>query len=133
MDGVDLDAHGLGHYVVTSMTKPFHSKYHHVYFDNFFNSTKLLQDLLVKKTYACGTVRSNRKGLPPKKRRTGEISVEQKGDTNLIYTQWKDKRDVVALFYLQTVELSLCSKEPHVRGGRGGVISEGQTKGHSHV
>ena len=29
MDGVDLDAHGLGHYVVTLMTKPSHGKYHH--------------------------------------------------------------------------------------------------------
>ena len=46
MDGVDLDANGLGHYVVTSMTKPFRGKYHHVYFVNFFNSPKLLQDLL---------------------------------------------------------------------------------------
>ena len=59
MDGVDLDANGLGHYVVTSMTKPFHGKYHHVYFDNFFNSPKLLQNLLAKKMYACGTVRTN--------------------------------------------------------------------------
>ena len=121
-DGVDLDENGLGHYVVTSMTKPFHGRYHHVYFDNFFNSPKLLQDLLGKKTYACGTVRSNRKGLPPKKKLgTGEIHIEQKGNTNLVYTQWKDKRDVAVL------STNCSPKEQHVttqRRGRGGVISE---------
>ena len=41
---------------LTSMTKPFHGKYHLVYFDNFFNLPKLLQDLQANKTYVCGTI-----------------------------------------------------------------------------
>ena len=60
---------GLGHYVVMNMTKPFNGKGRHVYFDNFFNSPALMEDLLKEKTLACGTVRTNRKGLrkPSKK------------------------------------------------------------------
>ena len=34
---------------------------HHVFFDNFFTTTKLLEHLETNDTYACGTVRYNRK------------------------------------------------------------------------
>ena len=57
--------HGLGYDVVTKMVRPFMNKNHHVYFDNFFSSTKLLEHLESNSTYACATVRCNRKDLPP--------------------------------------------------------------------
>ena len=38
---------------------------HHVFFDNFFTSEKLLEDLLSDGIYACGTARKDRKGFPP--------------------------------------------------------------------
>lgn len=34
-----------------------------VYFDNFFSSVALLEKLKTENTCACGTIRSNRKGL----------------------------------------------------------------------
>ena len=37
--------------------------YHHVYQDNYYNSVSIAEKLLVNKTRACGTIRSNR-GLP---------------------------------------------------------------------
>ena len=37
---------------------------HHVYMDNYYTSTNLFDFLVANKTYACGTVRSSRKGLP---------------------------------------------------------------------
>jgi phage shock protein PspC (stress-responsive transcriptional regulator) len=37
---------------------------HHVYMDNWYSSPKLFQRLIEVGTGACGTVRSNRKGLP---------------------------------------------------------------------
>ncbi|KAK3735838.1 hypothetical protein QZH41_007478 [Actinostola sp. cb2023] len=90
---------GIGYDVVTGMTSPFYNKYHHVYFDNFFSSPKLLDDLLKQNTYACSTVRPNRKGLPPcskqKLKNTGETLCSQKSE--LLYTKWHDKRDVNVL------------------------------------
>lgn len=56
---------GLGYNVVTDISRPFLGKNHHLFFDNFFSSPKLLDDLLAEKTYARATVCVNRKGLPP--------------------------------------------------------------------
>ena len=55
---------GLAGNVVLKLTRHITDKYHHVYFDNFFSSPKLLNILLAKKTYACGTVRRSRRGYP---------------------------------------------------------------------
>ena len=89
-------ANGLGYSVVMELMSPFLNKNHHVYFDNFFPSPKLLQDLQNEGTYACSTVRAGRVGLLPsscrKLKREGEMICEQKG--NLVYTKWHDKRDV---------------------------------------
>ena len=56
--------HGLGYDVVMKMIQPYMNKNHHVYFDNFFSSPVLLEHLELQQTYACSTVRCNRKGLP---------------------------------------------------------------------
>ena len=55
---------GLGMRVVKSLTRHLVGKFHHIYFDNFFSSPKLLHDLLQDGIYACGTVRVNRRGWP---------------------------------------------------------------------
>ena len=56
--------HGLGARVVKTLTADFKGKHHHVYFDNFFSSLKLLEDLEEDKIYGCGTARKDRKGFP---------------------------------------------------------------------
>ena len=102
---------GLGYSVMMSMTEPYWNKFHHVFFDNFFNSPKLLVDLMNKNTYACGTVKPKCKGLPPppsSKLKPGEKVVLQKGLTNLVYTQWHDKRDV------RVLSTNACPKESDV-------------------
>ena len=86
---------GLGYDVVMKMASPFLKKHRHIFFDNFFTSTKLMEDLLAQDTYACGTVRSNRKHLPPcakNKLRQGEKVCAQRG--KIIFTKWHDKRDI---------------------------------------
>ena len=87
---------GLGYEVVMDLISPFYNQNYHVYFDNFFASPKLMEDLLNEGTYACSTVRIDRKGLPPcsrtKLKRAGETLHSQKG--NLLFTKWHDKRDV---------------------------------------
>ncbi len=55
---------GLGAHVVKDLSKDFYGKWHHVYFDNFFTSKKLLCDLEYIQIYGCGTARRNRLGFP---------------------------------------------------------------------
>ncbi|XP_064382929.1 piggyBac transposable element-derived protein 4-like [Halichondria panicea] len=54
----------LGTRVVKDLTTSLKGKYHHVYFDNYFTSLNLLEDLEKDGIYACGTTRSNRVGFP---------------------------------------------------------------------
>ena len=96
--GKELDGHpriyGLG-YDVHKFVRPFMNRNHHVLFDNFFTMTKLLEHLETNDTYACGTVRCNRKDLPPcakNKFCAGEKVVRQKG--HVVFTKWHDKWDV---------------------------------------
>ena len=39
-------------------------KGHHVYFDHYYNRPELIEKLLERKTYGCGTVRKHSQGLP---------------------------------------------------------------------
>lgn len=52
--------HGLGVRVVKTLASDFKGKYHHVLFDNYFTTLKLLEDL-EDDIYSCGTAR---KGFP---------------------------------------------------------------------
>ena len=55
---------GLGAHVIKSLTSDLKHKYHHVYFDNYFTSFQLLEDLDKDGIYGCGMARSNRKEFP---------------------------------------------------------------------
>ena len=69
----------LGDRVVKHLTRPFHHKWHTVFFDNYFTSVPLVTHLFSQKTVACGTVRINRKDLPlPMK---SAKCVKKSGDT----------------------------------------------------
>ena len=57
--------HGPGARVVKTLTSDLKGKYHHIYFDNYFTTLKLLEDLEKDNTYACGTARKDRNGFPP--------------------------------------------------------------------
>ena len=56
---------GLGEHVVKTLTKGLEKKNHHVFFDNFFTGVRLLEDLQEDGILGCGTVRCDRKGMPP--------------------------------------------------------------------
>ena len=76
-------------------------KGYHLYYDNFFSSVALSEELLERKTHSCSTIRTNRKGWPkdcdPKKTKLkkGEVKMRQKG--GLLATLWQDKRSVTIL------------------------------------
>ena len=91
----------LGTRVVSTLLAPYLKKRHHVYFDNFFTSVSLMEYLLRKKTYACGTVRLNRVGLPDqikkaKFKNSGEMKKMQKHG-KLLAVNWCEKKRQVSV------------------------------------
>ena len=110
--------------VVLNISRPFQNTNCHLYFDNFFNSMVLLEELLKVGTYGCGTLRANRYPGPYKagrssiKLRRGEIRQLQKG--NSLVTVWYDKRQVAILSTNcqpnETVKVQRRTKEPpHIK------------------
>lgn len=90
---------GLGESVVCEMVEDLFDGGHEVYFDNFFNSVPLMDFLKEKRVSACGTIRSNRKGLPSlmkeKDLNKGEFDFRTADD--LAFFGWKDNRLVYVL------------------------------------
>ena len=88
----------LGEKVILTLSEPLKGKHHQLFFDNHFTSITLLDKLLARGTYGCGTIRTNRKNFP------SEISEEtkkfQRGGSvfrqcgNIVATAWKDNRVV---------------------------------------
>ncbi|XP_062606783.1 piggyBac transposable element-derived protein 4-like [Saccostrea cucullata] len=98
--GEATSEHGLGHDVVTKLSRDITGKNHHLYFDNYFTSVKLMEDLLEENIYACGTVRMNRRGFPDDLKgrlrlQRGQSQTRQKG--NLTASVWQDKKPVAFL------------------------------------
>ena len=54
----------LGAKVVKKLVQPLSGGYYHVFFDNYFSSVHLFEELLESGVYACGTFRKDRKGVP---------------------------------------------------------------------
>lgn len=80
---------------MTKLIRPYMNRNHHVFFDNFFTLTKLLEHLEANDTYTCWTVRCNHKDLPPRAKNklwVGEKLVRQKG--HIAFMKWHNKWDV---------------------------------------
>lgn len=90
----------LGARVIKQMLNGLENKEHIVYFDNFFNSTELLEDLKKKLIHACGTVNPSRKTLPvfkpDRKLKRGEFEVFS-NPSRIVAFKWRDKRSVYLL------------------------------------
>ena len=103
-----LSGHGLSYDVVVELIRPFANQGYLAFFDNFYTSPKLVNDLLKMGICATGTLRLNRVGVPDavkklaaalnKKnvtRGTGYY-VRERGSRS-VYCCWKDKECVTAL------------------------------------
>ncbi|XP_053376958.1 piggyBac transposable element-derived protein 4-like [Mercenaria mercenaria] len=91
---------GLGERVVMDSVTPILNRGHHVYCDNYFTTVGLFEELQQQGTYACGTFRSNRRGIPDeikqqKLKEQGTSITMQKG--NMVATAWRDKKTVFIL------------------------------------
>ena len=115
---------GLGYYVVWTLGEPYLDDHRHFFFDNFFTSTDLMRDLESRDTYACGTVRINRRDFPADLKREklvrGEIRTRQCG--NLVATMWRDKRVVSLLSTNTPPEAEIHAEQQIVRGRRKQVV-----------
>ena len=71
----------LGKKVVLEMTRDIGGKNHHIFFDNYFCSMSLLEELLANGIYGCGTIKSNRAGLPseprPKTKNNARVNLQK--------------------------------------------------------
>jgi len=86
---------GMGGATVISLLRKYLGKNHKVVVDNFFNSPKLQEYLIKKKTFCVGTVRPTGKEMPrfeKKKLRKGSVNVYTNG--TLLVEQWEDRRQV---------------------------------------
>ena len=113
--------HGLGYHVVMKMAEQFLNQGRHIFFDNFFSSVRLGQDLEEKDTYISSTIRLNRVGWPSelnaqraKKMKAGNIHFLQDG--NMVATPWKDKQPVAILS--TNVEPEMVKVERKAPGGK---------------
>ena len=90
---------GPGEEVVFQLTKDLEQSFCTVYFDNFFNSPKLIEKHFHKGIYDIGTVRANRKQIP---KMIDEKQMER-GDSEFLFSgntmvcKWMDNRSVLLL------------------------------------
>lgn len=60
--------------VVYNLMIPYFNLCHHVYFDNYFTSIVLMDELERRETWACGTFRKNRVGIPEAVKTHGRLA-----------------------------------------------------------
>ncbi|XP_035233686.1 piggyBac transposable element-derived protein 3-like [Stegodyphus dumicola] len=80
---------GLGGTVVDEMTNSLAGKNHIIIMDNFFSSVPLVEYLKTKITYAVGTIRPDRLGLPKliddKKMKRGDLDYQTSDQGNILF------------------------------------------------
>ena len=76
---------GYPHAIVLQLLRGLEGRGHHVYMDNYYTSPALFQELRDLGFGACGTVRVNRRGLPPEMKAT-----LAKGDTTSVQVDEND-------------------------------------------
>ena len=90
---------GLEEEVVLKLTKDLKRSFCTVYFDNFFNSPKLIEKLSQKSVYGIGPVRANRKQMSKmiddKQMKRGDCKFLFSGNT--MACKWMDNWSVLLL------------------------------------
>ena len=92
---------GMTHAVVMKLVDPIKDSGHHVYMDNYYTSPQVFSDLRANGFGACGTLRLNRRGLPPaiqEKVRKGERRAIEV-DASMLAVKWMDKRVVTVKWW----------------------------------
>lgn len=102
----------MGSQVVLSLMKPLLCKGYCLTTDNFYTSPELADILISNKTDTYGTMKTNRKEIPPafrsKKLKAGEIVAFQRG--KVLIMRWRDKKDVTLLSTIHNIETKTYEK-----------------------
>jgi len=86
---------------------------HHIYMDNYYTSPELFRELESQNTYAFGTLRVNRKGVPDAmkiKRKLRPTECIFQRSENLLVVKYHDKRDVCMLSTIHEATVSVLDK-----------------------
>ena len=108
------------HAVVVSLLEGLEGRGHHVYMDNYYTAPALFTELRDLGFGACGTVRVNRRGLPPEIKMTlakGDMTSMQV-DESMMALKWMDKRPVSMLSTIH--DNSMTTKVRRTRRAVGG-------------
>lgn len=102
--------HGLentGVAIVKRLMSNLSNKGHTLYTDQFYTSIELAEELEAMKTGLVGTMRKNRKGIPPSvlESRLSEGDQVFRRKNNILVVRWRDKRDVIVLSTRHTSEM----------------------------
>lgn len=85
--------------VMRLLSVPFLGKGYKLYVDNFYTSPSLFRDLLLRKIWACGTLRLNIAGYPKKREndltdKTARGTIRWIRQGELLFVKWLDTRQV---------------------------------------
>ena len=119
-DSLDTSEVGATHAIVLKLLEGREGRGHHVYTDNYYSSPALFGDLQRHDFSACGTVRTNRRGLPKEmsaKLKKGEM-VSKQVDGSMMALKWMDKRPVMMLTTIH--DDSFVTKKRRSRAAPGG-------------
>jgi hypothetical protein len=106
--------------ITMSLAEPFLDKGRNITADNFFTSLELAKKLLERKTTLVGTIRSNRREIPPKAK---DIKGRKKGDTQhftcekmTLCSFWDKKSRPVLLLS------SMHRAQPYLKEGKSDIV-----------
>ena len=97
----DNEGKGLAHRVVLDLMEGLQDTNVRLFMDNFYTGVDLLKNLSMRGINACGTVRTNRKGLPtdmlPKNMKVPKHEYRVAQNDNLTFCHWQDTKPVLAI------------------------------------
>ena len=115
----NYSSYGIATRCVMTLIEPLLNKGYCVSLDNFYNSPELADLLISNKTDVYGTLRQNRKNLPPaiknQKLKNGELVAFQKG--KICVMKWQDKKPVCMISTVHNGEIIEMQK-------RGKIVSK---------
>lgn len=97
--------------IVYTLMEPYLNKGHILFVDNWYTSPILFARLHADKTNACGTVKGNRKYMPPMKEALKKGEVVSYKTTNMLAIKWVDKREVRMLSTLHSNDMKSTGKK----------------------
>jgi hypothetical protein len=114
--------------MVMDMTRPLTGKNHVLWMDNFFNGVPLLVRLALKDIFAGGTLRKNRKYLPPAIKAKAAFS-KVRGEMQGFYTQFnRPNAEPVTIAVEQWVDNKLVSLLSNFMPGKTTVLRKSKSR-----